>query len=84
MTSWDINHLKVISHHMQSGTVLIKMPPREINWLFIQSEFILIQRKTNVFSFLCGWKHILVKKLHEDGVLGSFLWDMTLYHTETY
>lgn len=34
-----------------------------------------------IFSFLCGWKCILVKKLHEVCVLSAFLCDMTLYCT---
>lgn len=53
MTSWNINHLRVISYHRQSGTVLMKMLPREINWLLIKSEFILIQRKTNIYLAFC-------------------------------
>lgn len=40
-------------HHMQSGTVLMKMLPREIHWLLITSEFILIQRKTNTYLAFC-------------------------------
>lgn len=49
MTAWNINHPRVISHHMQSGTVLMEMLPREINWSLIKSEFILIRMKTNIY-----------------------------------